>query len=437
MKKFITIILTLAFMISLSACNENSTSKNGENNQKINAKNLSKETEGKSKKEIEKELEKIDMTGKENIAITEFSLEMLKSCISENKEKHTNTLISPISIFSALGMTENGAVDETLRQMEETMHIKLEQTNKFFKQYTENLSNEEKQKTFIANSIWIKNDDKLDVKEDFLKVNKDYYNSEIYKADFDSSTVNDINSWVSKNTKGMINQIIDEINENTIMYLINAICFIADWETEYTEDNVFDSEFTLEDGSTQDIKMMYSEENAYLENENSKGVMKYYKDYKYAFVALLPDENLKMEEYLQTLSAEKINNMIQNRMFVDVDTKIPKFKSEYGLLLNTPLINMGMKDAFDEDNADFSKMATYSNGNQNIYINKVIHKTYIEVDEKGTKAAAVTAVEMNKCESAMPIEERKEVILNRPFLYMIYDCENDLPVFMGVTMKIN
>ncbi len=408
MKKvvFIVIIISLLFISCESGENE------------VNNNSLTANSEGKVS-----DLKDVTLTQNEDILISDFGIDMLKR-LFDNK----NIMISPVSILSAMGMTENGAVGNTLSEMEQVFKMDLSIHNKYFKNYNENKSKE----LSIANSIWIKDDPNLIVEEDFIARNKEYYNSEIYKENFSNETLKNINNWVSKKTDKMIDKILKEINPEAVMYLINAICFKADWEREYTEQNVFDSEFTLENGEKENIKMMHSEESIYLEDENTKGLMKYYKDRRYAFIGLLPNENITMKEYLNTLDGKKIKNLIENKYEESVVVNLPKFKSEYDIELKKVLIDMGIKDAFNSARADFSNLGSTPDGN--ICINKVIHKTFIEVDEKGTKAAAVTAVEMTK-ESA--VFEEKQISFNRPFVYMIYDVKHSLPIFIGVEMNIN
>ncbi len=426
MKKTFTILLAITLLFVFTACNQTKKSEN-----------LSENTGQKANKKIEKELENVELTGSEGVAITDFSLEVLKKSVSKANDKNKNILISPLSIVSALGMVENGAAGETLKQMENTIGINLANNNKFFKNYMDKLSKEEKQALYTANSIWIKKEEGMTVSPDFIQINKDFYNAEIYKANFDSTTLNDINNWVNEKTDKMIPKILERIEEDSFMYLINAITFKSDWDYEYDENDVFDSQFTLENGEKQDIEMMFSEENVYMENENSKGVIKYYKDRKYAFVALLPNEGIKINDYLNSLNGNKIQDLIKNSTSEDVITNIPKFKTEFGTNLNETLKEMGIENAFYSSKADFSKILSENGRDGFVYISNVIHKTFIEVDEKGTKAAAATVVEMS-CDSCAPMEEEepKEVILNRPFVYMIYDLENDIPVFMGTVMSI-
>jgi len=179
---------------------------------------------------------------------------------------------------------------------------------------------------------------------------------------------------------------------------------------------------------------MYSVENQYLEDENGKGFVKYYKDGKYAFVALLPDEDITVSEYIASLNGEKLQNLLAKSKSVKVYTSIPKFETEYDVELSDVLKVMGMEDAFDEDKADFAGMGTCKEGN--VYINRVLHKTFISVDEKGTKAGAATAVEMTTDGVAAQDDNRKEVYLDRPFVYMLVDCENQIPFFMGTVMEV-
>lgn len=192
--------------------------------------------------------------------------------------------------------------------------------------------------------------------------------------------------------------------------------------------------FTTENGSEQIAELMYSEENEYLEDENTTGLIKYYKDGKYAFAGLLPKEGISVSEYISSLTGEKLMRLLNNSQSVPVDAAIPKFDNEYDTEMSEILKDMGMTNAFDPGLADFSGLGTSTDGN--IYINRVLHKTYIAVDEQGTKAGAATAVELMTEAAMIDSAERKTVYLNRPFIYMLIDSEAKLPVFMGTVMDI-
>ncbi len=369
------------------------------------------------------DLKDVELTQNENLLISDFGLDILKQTFNGK-----NIMISPFSILSAMAMTENGAANNTLKQMEEVFQMDKNVMNKYFKTYYEKKKDEN---LFIANSIWIKDAPDLIVEDQFIQENKEYYHSEIYKEDFSGKTLKNINNWVYEKTDEMIEDILEEIHKDAVMYLVNAICFKDKWEKEYLESQVFEAEFTLENGEKKPITMMRSEEEVYLEDESAKGMIKYYKDRKYAFIALLPSENIKMKDYIDSLDAKKIQSLIENKQEEPIMVNLPKFKSAYSVKLQAVLKTMGITDAFDEEKADFSLLGYSPEGN--IFISKVIHKTFIEVDEKGTKAAAATVVEMTKEEALF---ESKEISFDRPFIYMIYDVENELPIFIGIEMNV-
>ena len=176
---------------------------------------------------------------------------------------------------------------------------------------------------------------------------------------------------------------------------------------------------------------MYGSENTYFEDEHATGFMKKYKGGKYAFVAMLPNGGVSVSEYVASLDGAALNAMLSNPQYTTVYTSIPKFKTEYDVEMSDILKNMGMPRAFEPTQAEFARIGTSTE--RAVYISRVLHKTFISVGEKGTKAGAATVVEA-ACGSAMPPEEPKEVYLDRPFVYMLIDCENDIPFFIGTLM---
>ena len=371
---------------------------------------------------------KTDIDLSDNAGIMDFATELFK-----NSENGKNTLVSPFSVLCALAMTANGADGETLSQMEETLGMSAGKLNEYIHKYLETLQQSEKVKLSPANSIWFAEGKGFTPNVDFLQLNADYYGASVYRAKFDNSTVRDINTWVNQKTDGMIKEILDGLSSDAVMCLVNALAFDAEWGKEYKKGNVADALFTKADNTTQTVEMMYGNEGTYFEDENAKGFMKYYSDGGYAFVALLPDEEISVSDYVQSLTGEKLKALLDGKQSGTVNTGLPKFKCECSYEMNDILEQMGMTDAFRADKADFSKLGTFSDGN--IYIGSVLHKTFIEVAEKGTRAGAATAVIMNG-ESAPDPAEVKEVILNRPFVYMIIDTNANLPLFMGTVEEI-
>lgn len=379
-------------------------------------------------------------------AVTDFGLRLLQSCTEAQKAfppqasmpsdvyartgMGDNILVSPLSVISALAMTANGAAGETFKQMETTLGMPVSELSEWLSVYREALPEAEKYKLNMANGIWFTEDKRFTVNPDFLKTNEKLFGAGVYQAPFDDSTLREINGWVKENTDGMIDQILDEIPPDAVMYLVNALAFDAEWQEIYHDYQIREGEFTCEDGRVQKADMMYSTENAYMEDEHAKGFLKYYADGKYAFAALLPEEGMVLQDYLSTLDGAKLRGILDNPKRAQVDAAIPKYESEYSIEMSEVLQSMGMTDAFDFGAADFSGLGRSEAGN--LYISRVLHKTYIAVDEKGTKAGAATAVEMK--DECVAIEEPVVITvhLDRPFLYMIIDCEQNVPVFIGL-----
>lgn len=345
-----------------------------------------------------------------------------------------NTLISPLSVLYALSMTANGADGATLAQMEATLGLDTDSLNAWLHAFQEQLSSGKKYKLNLANSIWFRDTDSLTVEKAFLQCNADYYSADIYKAPFDQTTVSDINQWVKQQTDGMIDGIIDEIPESTVMYLINALAFEAQWREIYEESQIRDGIFTTEEGLELSAELMYSTESIYLHDDLAGGFIKYYAGGKYAFAALLPNEGVSVSQYMDSLTGSHLQILLNRGETRTVTAAIPKFEAAYSAELSDVLAKMGMPDAFDGAVSDFSRMAQSTDGN--LYISKVIHKTYISVDAQGTKAAAVSAVAMDT-ECAAEVTDPVEVILDRPFVYMLIDVQTGLPFFIGTMMNIN
>lgn len=356
---------------------------------------------------------------------TNFAVTLFQNSVTEGK----NTLISPLSILSALAMTANGAEGETLSQMENTLGATRAQLNSWLHSYMS--QRKEDDVLYLANAIWFNTHERFKANGDFLQTNADFFGAGIHGAPFDDATCREINSWVKDNTDGMIDGILDHIPEEAVMYLVNALAFDARWASVYTDSQVKEGTFTTEDGREQTVELMYDTLHSYLETENAAGFLRHYKGSRYAFVALLPNEGTTVAQLVESMDGESLSALLATPQNTPV-AAIPKFETESMLELNAVLQAMGMEDAFDPVNADFSGLGTSSAGN--IHISRVLHKTYISVAEKGTRAGAATVVE--NTDRAMALTENKSVILNRPFVYMLIDCESNLPFFMGTCMEI-
>lgn len=362
-------------------------------------------------------------------AQTAFALSILQQTAKSSRD--TDLLVSPYSIMQALAMAANGAKEDTLAEMAAVLGTDIDTLNEYLYTLRKNQPNDENCKLSTANSVWFRDDtDRIRVEQEFLQKNADYYDAAAYMAPFDNSTLEAINGWCKAKTDGMIPELISEIKPEAVMYLINAVAFDAKWSTEYLETDVRERDFTCFDGSTKQVQMMYSDEGTYYADGQATGFAKSYKGGKYAFAALLPNDGISVYDYVNSLTAESLAETLANPQYCKVSAGLPEFSYDYDNELSDELTEMGMKKAFTPG-ADFSRMAWTATGE--LYINRVIHKTHIEVDPHGTKAAALTAVEMTDgCESIEDPEEIKYVILDRPFVYMILDTETHLPVFIGI-----
>lgn len=333
-----------------------------------------------------------------------------------------DVLVSPVSVLAALAMTEAGARGETLAQMEQVFGLDAEYMRASLAAY---MSSVEGTEAKLANSVWFRDDGTFEPNRDFLADCASFAGAEVFAREFDAETCSDLNAWVSEHTDGMIDDILDEIPADAVMYLVNALAFEAGWEVEYKEHQLHDSVFHAA-GGDKTVQMMYGDEQTYLEGEGFTGFMKPYEGGRYAFAALLPDEDVGLDGLIGSLTGEAITAALAGAESTTVETAMPSFSSEFEEELRETLEAMGMTDAFDAAAADFTGMGRSTLGN--IYVSRVLHKTFIDVTPLGTRAGAATVVEMN-AEGDMLVE--KSVILDRPFLYMIVDTQYNIPLFIG------
>ena len=357
-------------------------------------------------------------------------------------KKGENSLVSPVSVLAALAMTANGARGETLSEMRKTLSRGLdgEELNAYLAAYLEQIVNDESAKIEIANSIWFReNADARKANPDapqaftpnkeFLQTNADIFGADIYAAPFDKGTVAEINNWVKEKTNGMIDGIIEELDPLAVMQIINALTFDAEWKAKYTkEDQISKGEFTAYGGRKRNVKFMFSEEKSYIQFSDAEGFIKPYKGGRFAFMALLPNEGVDIYDFIDGLNGENLLHIIDNARERTVYAKMPKFGFEYEVSLVDALKAMGMETAFDAKLADFSGLGESVYGN--IAIDNVLHKTYIEVGEQGTRAGAVTSV-MPAPASAEIVEAPVRITLDRPFMFAIIDTQTRLPLFIG------
>lgn len=419
-KKIFALTVCMCLIVSLAACGHENESEISE----LSAEAL-------------KNLEKMQDTSDK---VKDISMEIFKESVSEGK----NSMISPVSILMAMAMAENGAAAGSRTQIEKAFGCTTEELSDWLKNWMTSLKTGENTRMNVANSFWFRDTEGLKVKENYLKTIKDCLDAQAYKAPFDAETKDEINNWCDENTYGMIKKIIQEISPEDMAIIINATAFEGAWLVPYEEYQVEEGEsFYTEDGSEEKADMLYSEEGFYIEGKigdnKVTGFKKSYKD-GYSFVALLPGEGTAVADCVKSLDGDTFASILDNGRYEKVKTAIPEFTSEYTVdnLINT-FEKMGIKDIFSPDMADLSDMATSvaagGDAAYNLYISKILHKTFIEVNRKGTRAAAVT--EMVAGCTSMPRQEKvHSVSLDRPFIYAIIDDVTATPIFIGTVMSV-
>lgn len=364
-----------------------------------------------------------------------FSLDLLNQTIKD-ADGEGNVMVSPASVMMALDMVAAGAKGDTLKQLTDLFakgQGPLDQ-QAYAAALMDKINGSKDVDFTCANAVW--NNEKLlgdGINTRYVDYIKETFLAE-YKAEaFGKDTADEINKWADEHTKHMINKIINDLDPDAAMVLVNAICFDGKWETEYEDYQVNTGKFTKADGSTQDVMFLSDETRDYFETDKATGFMKAYKGGEYAFLAILPkDGSISANAFAKDFTAEDYEKFIKSASTEwDVYSKMPEFKSDFELTMNDTLKTLGAGDVFDENKADLSGIAGEPG---DLFVSKVIHKTHIEVDRTGTKAAAVTAVSVETASAEPP--EFKTVNCDRPFVYAIVDVKTMTPIFIGTVNEV-
>ncbi|MDN5338359.1 MAG: serpin [Thermotogaceae bacterium] len=353
-----------------------------------------------------------------------FSVELYKVLSKE----HDNLFFSPFSISTAFAMAYLGASGNTAMEMERVLHFKdnvHEEISKLLKDFR---TSEKPYQLFIANTMWAQEGYPF-LKEYLEKVQK-FYESGLNFVDFISKTrrkeaLKKINEWVKEKTLGKITELLkeDDINSLTRLVLTNAIYFKASWAKPFEPESTEKGIFHISEKESVEVDMMRQEGIFnYFEDERVQMLELPYEGNEISMLILLPKKGLNLKDFEETLDFDVFKRWLNSLNAVSVDVRLPKFKIESRLSLKKTLMNMGMESAFTES-ADFSKM----DGTRKLKIQNVIHKAFVSVDEKGTEAAAATAVIIGLKALRVPVLFEA----NRPFMFFIYDRKNDLILFVG------
>ena len=355
-----------------------------------------------------------------------FGLKLFREIVRTQQD--SNIFISPLSISMALTMTWNGAAGGTEQAMRSTLEfgdMTSQEINESFRSLIQLLTNLDPDVKFqIANSIWYRLG--FDVEKDFVTVNKTYFNAIVRSLDFSlPSAVDVINNWVDENTNGKIKEIIKRIDPETVMFLINAIYFKGMWTYQFDKDVTRDDWFIKPDNSQVPCKLMYQESDfQYFETDDFQAVDLPYGNGRFSMTVILPKPDKSLDSLIAIMNPENWAEWADSFRKENGVLLLPRFKLEYERKLNNVLKTLGMEIAFDPNRADFTRI----NKQGGLYISQVRHKTFVKVDEEGTEAAAVTAVEVGRT-SVGP--EGFYMKINRPFLFIIRENSSNTILFIG------
>lgn len=382
------------------------------------------DTKQEEKEEVDKTVDAKTATEKLN----QFGLELLM----KNSDTQ-NPVLSPLSAYLALHMVAEGAQENTLTEFEQVMgdldtqRSLTQLTKESLNKYTGSME------FLLHNSAWI--DDEFQVYDDWLAKALSFEGDQAFKMNLSSQkAVDEMNQWVEKNTNGLIKEMVDEPFEDlTRLVLFNALYMKGEWQNKFAPQSTYPRAFTLENGEEKDVDTMsmVEEKLSYIENEKLEGIVLPYKDSPLAFVAMKSKDEAKIRDLMKQTSVQELMETVQNRAVRNINLRLPSFDISFDQKLNDSLIDMGIVDAFDEDNANFRGIGTTDTG-LDIYVSLVRQKARITVDEEGTEAAAVTEIAMVECTRAIIEEEPAyDLFFDQPFFYMIMDLEKNMPIFMG------
>jgi serpin B len=336
------------------------------------------------------------------------------------EEPGENIVASPLSMIYALAMLNNGASGETKAQLEALFGIDAEALTDMLSAYAKTLPNAYGGgKIRLANAMWVRAG--APIRQEFIRTNREKLGAEVFQRTFSAAAVRELNSWVSRQTDGMIPSILSDLPPEAWFVLVNALLFKCNWGDRYQGTTPMD--FHAADGTVQKADMLRSMEHFYLHDENAEGFLKILQGH-YAFAVVLPKEGMTPAEYLATLDGSALRRLLQYELYDEVHTAMPKFKAEF----SRDLIPVFQK-------AGLTVLTGLDGIAEDAFVSGAVHKAVIDVNEEGVSAAAVTAIV--GAGSGIPKKEKiATVIADRPYLYMIVDTDTNVPLFIGVNESI-
>ena len=343
-----------------------------------------------------------------------------EACREMDKE---NICLSPLSAQLAMAMVANGAEGKTRTEILDIMQLG-DSANAKSRKLLDDIATKtvwnEHGDIRIANSIWIRED--FDVKQEFVETNKEYLDALVERAAFNQETVNRVNEWCKENTNGKIPTILDRFKDNDRMLLINALYLKAAWSKPFQENNTTNQKFTTEKGKQVKVPMMMMRSNEQFYKDDVVSMVTKRLQGGYSMLFILPGEGVKCDEAAEYV-AKDFDTYLRNMSVSDVSLSLPKFTTDFGMSIKNTLANLGIKRAFG-GNAQFSGIS-----DEPLFISDVVQKTYINVNEKGTEAAAVTMAITGLL--SMRPQKIEVITFDRPFIYAIIKDNGNEVLFAG------
>lgn len=362
-----------------------------------------------------------------------FSVELLRQARAQGK----NTLVSPLSVTLALAMTASGAAGDTLTEFETLFGLSRDILNslcaRLMSDYTQLGGSTQAN---LVNSLWA--DPELILANGFVLRCQETFGAQLFQQDLqDSATAPAVNRWVSEATRGMIPSVVDQFDEDAVLALVNAVYLKNQFQRPFEDPSTeWEMDFTADDGTVTHPKGMHNgtRTEQYISTEKGQGVLLPYDDGRLGLLLMLPQEGLSLTDYLAGWDNTTISGLLSTREDTLVSLTCPKFKAEWGGSLNDALQAMGLSRAFVPGQADFSAMGSVPG--KDLFIGNVIHKTAFELNEKGTEAAAVTAVIMEATSAMVDPLQPIVLRLDRPFVYGIVDLQMGTALFLGTAESL-
>jgi serine protease inhibitor len=357
-----------------------------------------------------------------------FTFELLRQA-TRTLPADSNPFLSPLSAAMALGMALNGANGETFAAMQKSLRLGGMTEGEINQAYRDLIklftSLDSTTAMRIANSMWAR--EGLPLEPTFQKTGRTFFDAEVRTLDFGSpAAVKAINEWVSDKTNRRIPRLLNEISPDEMLFLINAIYFKGKWRNAFDPKQTQTGPFYGADGRSRSAKLMRQEASLrYHETAQYQAVDLLYGNGAFAMTVLLPTAGKGPGDLLASLTPDAWKALTERFSEADVNLTLPRFRLEYARRLNDDLTALGMEIAFDGERADFSRIA---NVRPNLHLSRVEQKTFVEVNEEGTEAAAATSVGVAVAMARRVFEMR----VDRPFLFAIRERLSGTVLFLGV-----